>query len=105
MIVVTTRHGKQVEDSSEKTEEVKASEPTSPEKEVVEEKDKKETYVAPYKPPIMFLYRLSTAKIEAIFKKVCGVVEKNLHQYSFHRGSISNSFICKVVFTEITSNN
>lgn len=46
MNVVTTRSGKQVEDSGKKSKEVKKSKPTPYEKEVVKEEENEELYVS-----------------------------------------------------------
>lgn len=48
MIEVATKSGKQMEESGEKIEEVKESEPIPPKKEVVEEELKQKPYVAPH---------------------------------------------------------
>lgn len=57
MNVVTMRNGKKMKGSSEKSEELKESEPKPSTKDVVEEEDNGEPYVAPppYKTPIPFL--------------------------------------------------
>lgn len=82
MNVVTISSGKQVKDSSEKSEEVKESESTPPENEVVEEEEKNEPPVSPlpYKPTIPFPFPqwFAKAKVEAKFKKFMELL-KNLY--------------------------
>lgn len=94
MNVVITRSGNQVENSGEKSEEVKESKLIPYEKEAVEDEKKEEPYFnLPYKPPISFALRLVKAKIEAQFKKVHVVAEKTPHVYSLKNQSMMLSHV------------
>lgn len=75
---MTTRIGKKVVGSNEWEKEVDESEPTTPEKEVVEEVEKEAPYEAPspYKPPMIFSQRLVKAKVEARYGKFVELLKK-----------------------------